>query len=134
MLSTPLFLFESPFGRLLGMFVPGFIIKGPQDFPLIMDAIIWSMALELAIIAVIWFRFRERANPFLVTGGFIVAQMLTMGLMQDVAVLKSLLTMLGGVPSMAVWLTGFAIGAVTSWAGWNAGKRPAVPVAVAQAA
>jgi len=27
-----------------------------------------------------------------------------------------------------------AIGALTSWAGWNAGKRPTVPVAAAQPA
>ncbi len=134
MLATPLFLFESPFSRLLGMLVPGFIIRGPADLPLIMDSIIWSMALELAIITAIWLNYRERANPFLVTGAFIVAQMVTMGLMGDVAVLKTLLVALGSVPSLAVWLTGFAIGAATSWAGWNAGKRPAVPVVAAQAA
>ena len=127
MLATPLILFESPFSRLLGMYVPGFVVAGPQDFPLIMDSIIWSMALELAIIAAIWLKYREKAVPFLVAGGFIVAQMLTMGLMGDVALLKSLLVALGGVPSAAVWLTGFAIGALTSWMGWEKGKRQLVP-------
>src|SRR5215210_2013972 len=58
MLATPLILFESPFGRLLNMYVPGFIIRGPQDFHLIMPAILWSMTLELAIIAAIWLRYR----------------------------------------------------------------------------
>jgi hypothetical protein len=133
MLSTPLFLFESPFSRLLGMYVPGFIINGPQDLHLIMDSIIWSMALSLLFIAALWIRFRDKARPFLVAAGFVVAQMVTMGLMGDVALLKTLLVVLGGVPSAAVWLTGFGIGAATSWAGWNAGNRPAVPVqAVAQ--
>jgi hypothetical protein len=130
MLSTPLFLFESPFSRVLGMYMPGFIVRGPEDFHLIMPSIIWSMALELAIIAAIWFKYRERANPFLVTGGFIVAQMLTMGLMGDVALLKSMLVALGSVPSAAVWLTGFAIGALTSWTGWEQGKRRLVPAQV----
>lgn len=133
MLATPLILFESPFGRILNMYLPGFIIRGPEDFHLIMPAILWSMALELAFIAVLWLRFREKAKPFLVVAGFIVAQMVTMGLMGDLPVLKVLLTMLGQVPSVAVWLTGFAIGALTSWAGWIAGKRPA-PVAVPQPA
>jgi len=128
MLSTPLILFESPFSRLLGMYVPGFIVRGPQDFDLIMPSIIWSMALELAIIAAIWLKYREKANPFLVAGGFIALQMLVMGLMGDNALLQSLLTMIGHAPSAAVWLTGFTIGALTSWAGWNAGKRPVVPV------
>jgi hypothetical protein len=135
MLSTPLILFESPFGRLLNMYVPGFIIRGPADFGAILPAILWSMALELAIIALIWLKFREKAKPFLVAGGFIVAQMLVMGLLKDLAVLKLLLTIIGHAPSPVVWLTGFSIGALTSWAGWQAGKRPAVPAGtVAQAA
>jgi hypothetical protein len=38
------------------------------------------------------------------------------------------------LPHATIILTGFAIGALTSWAGWNAGKRPTVPVAAAQPA
>jgi len=127
MLATPLILFESPFGRLVNLFVPGFIIRGPADFHLIMSAILWSMVLELAIIAAIRLKYRDKATPFLVTGGFIVAQMVVMGWMGDLAILKPLLTMIGNAPSAAVVLTGFAIGAATSWAGWQAGKRPALP-------
>lgn len=128
MLTTPLILFESPFGRLLNMFVPGFAIRGLDDLHLVMPAILWSMALELAVVAAIWLRYREQATPFLVAAGFIVAQMLTMGLMADSALLRSLLVMLGHLPSAAVVLAGFAIGGLTSWAGWQAGKRPGIPV------
>jgi hypothetical protein len=123
MLTTPLILFESPFGRILNVYMPGLIIAGPNDLGLIMTAILWSMALELVVIALIWWKYRERATPFLVAGGFIVAQMVTMGLMGDIPGLKSLLAVLGQVPSVAVWGTGFAIGALTSWAGWKAGQR-----------
>lgn len=135
MLTTPLILFESPFGRLLNGFMPGLTIRGIEDLPRIMPAILWSMALELAVVAAIWLKYRGRANPFLVAGGFIVAQMLTMGLMSRSALLRSLLYALGEVPSAAVVIAGFAIGAATSWAGWQAGKRPTVPLAgVPQAA
>ena len=127
MLSTPLILFESPFGRILNNWVPGFIVRGPQDFSLIMAAILWSMALELAIIALIWWRVGERAKPFLVTAGFIVVEMLTMGFASDFGLLKQLDTLVGQVPATAVVLAGFAIGVATSWAGWEAGKRPQVP-------
>ena len=126
MLTTPLILLESPLGRLLNGFVPGLAIRGPGDLHLIMPAILWSMALELAIIAAIWFRYRAKAKPFLVAGVFITAQALTMGLMTQSAFLKSLLLALGLLPSAPVVLVGFAAGALTSWAGWNAGKRPAV--------
>ncbi len=135
MLTTPLILFESPFSRVMGMTLPMFSIRGPQDFDRLIPSIEWAMAVSLLFIAIIWWRYREKANPFLVAGGFIVAQMLTMGLMADSAVLKSLLTMIGQVPSASVVLTGMGIGALTSWAGWQAGKRPvAQGAAAAQAA
>lgn len=127
MLATPLILFESPFSRVLGMTVPALEVRGPDDFPLIMVAILLGMAAELAVIATIWAKHRDRAKPFLVAAAFILAQMLTMGLMSEVAFLKSLLVILGGMPSALVIGTGFAIGALTSWAGWLAGNRPVVP-------
>jgi hypothetical protein len=131
MLATPLILFESPFSRVMTMFVPGLTIRGPADFDRIIPSIEWAMALELLFVALLWFRFRDKAGPFLVAALFIVAQMLTMGLMTQSSVLKSLLAMIGHTPSAVVVLTGFAIGAATSWAGWNAGKRPTVPIAAA---
>ena len=134
MLATPLILFESPFSRVMGMVLPPFMIQGPQDFDRLIPSIVWAMAVELAIIAVLWWRFREKASPFLVAAVFIVAQMLAMGLMSDNAVLESLLVTIGKTPSAVVVLTGFAIGAATSWLGWQAGKRPAVPVGAAQPA
>jgi hypothetical protein len=85
------------------------------------------MALELAFVAAIWLKYRERATPFLVAAGFILAQMVTMGLMADSAILQSLLVVIGHAPSAVVVAAGFAIGALTSWAGWQAGKRPAMP-------
>ena len=128
MLTTPLILFESPFGRLLNGFMPGLTIRGPEDLHLIMPAILWSMAIELAVVAAIWLKFREKAYPFLVAAGFIVAQMLTMGLTAQSAFLKSLLVSVGHLPSAAVVLAGFALGALTSLAGWQAGKRPTMPI------
>lgn len=129
MLATPLILFESPFSRIIGTWIPALQYRGPQDNHLFMDSIIWAMAVELAVIAVLWWRLRDKASPFLVAAFFIVAQMLAMGLMHDNAMLERLLVVIGNAPSAAVVLTGFAIGAATSWAGWQAGKRPAVPAA-----
>jgi hypothetical protein len=128
MLATPLILFESPFSRIIDKFVPSLAVNGPQDFHLVIAAILWSMAIELAVIAAIWLKYRERAKPFLVAAGFIVAQMLTMGLMSESALLRSLLGAIGHLPSAAVVLAGFALGALTSWAGWIAGKRPVMPL------
>ncbi len=86
------------------------------------------MAVELAVIAAIWLRYREKASPFVVAAIFIIGQMLTMGLLNRNPLLEALLVIIGNAPSAAVVMTGFAIGAATSWAGWQAGKRPGVPV------
>jgi hypothetical protein len=133
MLSTPLILFESPFSRVLGLWVPSFSVNGPADFPRVMASIEWSCAIELAIIAIIWWRLGERAKPFVVTAGFIVVEMLAMGFASDFEVLKRFDTFIGHVPAASIVLTGFVIGAATSWAGWQAGKRPAVPATGAPA-
>lgn len=131
MLSTPLILFESPFSRVLNMYVGPFMVRGPAEFGRILPSILWSMALELAVIAVIWLRFRAKATPFLVAGCFIAAQMAAMSLLKDLAIWKVVLTAIGNAPSAAIWGTGFVIGALSSWAGWQAGKRPARPVTMA---
>ena len=134
MLTTPLILFESPFSRVMGMVIPAFKIEGPQHFDRLIPSILWAMAISLIVIAVIWWKYRDKANPFLVAGVFIVAQMMAMGLMSDVAPLKAMLVIIGNAPSAAVVLTGFAIGALTSWAGWQAGKRAVAVTGMAQAA
>ena len=131
MLATPLILFESPLSRVFGTWMPGLTIQGPQDFDRIIPTIVWAMAVELLVIGGIWFAYRDKARPFLLAAVFIVGQMLTMGLLSDNRVLEGLLVDLAKVPSAVVVLTGMSIGALTSWAGWQAGKRLAVPVAVA---
>lgn len=128
MLSTPLILFESPFSRIMGLYIPRFQVHGPADFPHIMETILWSCAIELAIIAIIWWRVRDRAKPFLVTGGLIIVEVLALAFASYFPVLKRLDTFIGHAPGAPIWLMGFTVGALTSWAGWQAGKRPTVPI------
>jgi hypothetical protein len=135
MLATPLILWESPFSRLLVEYVPGLGISGPQDMPHVIHSIVWAMATGLAFALIVRWRVGERGQPFVVAGLFIAAQMVAMGQLGDLAIVRSTLTFLGYLPTPAVLAAGFAAGALTSWAGWNAGRRPPVPlVAAAQPA
>ena len=135
LLGTPIILFESPFSRLMSnLEVPGFAISGPQDFDLVLRGIIYSDAIALLFCLAVYWRIGERARPFLVTAGFVGLQMATMGLMNEMEWLKSALLALASVPSGLLVMTGIGLGALTSWAGWQAGKRPAIPIAAAQAA
>ena len=135
MLGTPLILWESPLSRLFGGFVPGLTIRGPEDFHRILPSIEWAMATALLFCIIVRWRVGERGHPFTVTGIFIAAQMVAMGLMGDLAIVRSTLIAIGHTPSAVLVLTGFAVGAATSWAGWQAGKRPVTPaIAAAQPA
>ena len=131
MLSTPLILFESPFSRAASFVFPPFHVKSPADFSPILVSIEWSEVLVLMFIAAIWWRVRDKATPFLVTAGFVVVEMVAMGVASDFPALRQFDAAIGRLPSATVVLTGFAIGAATSWLGWQAGKRPAARVTMA---
>ena len=124
LLGTPIILFESPFSRLMGnLGVPGFAVTGPDDLGKVLQSILLSDAIALLFCLAVYWRVGPRAKPFLVTAAFVCLQMATMGTMSDVGWLKSALVALGGVPSGFVVGTGVLIGAATSLAGWEAGKR-----------
>ena len=61
----------------------------------------------------------------------IIVEVLALVLANDFPVLKQFDTFIGHTPGPPIWLIGFTIGALTSWAGWNAGKRPQVVVTAA---
>ena len=126
LLGTPIILFESPFSRLMSnLGVPGFAIAGPQDFDKVLQGILYSDAIAVLFCLAVYLRIGKRARPFLVTAGFVGLQLATMGLLNEAGWLKSALLALGHVPSSMVVAVGLAIGAATSWAGWQAGKRSA---------
>jgi hypothetical protein len=127
MLATPLILWESPFSRVMGEVLPMFAVNGPQDFPRILSSIEWAMATALVFCAVVRWRVGPKAEPFTVTGVLIAIEMVAMGFAGDLAIVRSALVVIGNTPGTVMVLTGMAIGAATSWAGWQAGKRPAVP-------
>ena len=124
MLATPLILWESPFSRLLAGFMPGLTIRGPEDFDRIIPSIEWAMATALLFCIVVRWRVGERAHPFTVAGVLIGIEMVAMGFLGDLPMVRSSLLLIGNLPSGTVVMTGFAIGAATSWAGWQAGKKP----------
>ena len=120
MLATPLILFKSPFSRVLGMFVPAFN-EWPAGLP---QAVPVDPVVDGAGAGVHCRRVagRSESAAVLVAGGFIVVQMVTMGMMGDIAAMKSIDLAIGRMPAVIVVLTGFTIGTATSWLGWQAGR------------
>lgn len=126
LLGTPLILFESPFSRVLtNARLPGFRIDSPEEIvPVVIDAILASDAIVVAFCLLVYWRVGKKAAPFLVTAGFVALQMVATWGLRDDATLAGLLRLIGHMPTAGVILAGFALGAATSWLGWQAGKRP----------
>ena len=70
MLTTPLILFESPFGRVLLSFLPFMVFTG-SDFPQrILDAIVIAMGISIAFALVVYMRDRKSGTPRHAAGRF----------------------------------------------------------------
>lgn len=123
LLGTPIILFESPFSRLLDILgVPAFAIRGPEDFDKLMPSILWADAVALVFCLAVYLRVGERAKPFLVTAGFVAAQMVVMATSDRIEALGGIVRWMGAMPSAGLVAIGVAVGAATSWLGWQAGK------------
>ena len=107
-------------------YVPGLLVRSGPDGAMFLPGILFAMSVELAIIAIIWVKLRQKAKPFLVAAAFIVAQMMTMTLLKDTLVAKWLLAFVGHLPSATIVGSGFVIGGLTSWAGWLQGRQRAI--------
>ena len=83
-----------------------------------------AMATALLFCIIVGRRVGERAHPFAVAGFLIALEMVAMGFLGLLAILRSALMVIGNLPSATVVVIGFASRAATSWAEWQAGKKP----------
>jgi hypothetical protein len=98
------------------------LLNNPQEAG---RSIEWAMATALLFCIFVRWRVGERAHPFTVAGVLIAIEMVAMGFLGDLVVVRSALVLVGNLPSSTLVMPGFAIGLATSWAGSQAGKRPA---------
>lgn len=131
LLGTPMILFESPGGRAMNNNLPMFEIQGPADFHIVLDTILICDGMMVALAMTLWWRARERSNAFAVVAGFIALQMVLMYSAYNFIDLDALVVATAQIPMSAALAVGLALGAATSWLGWQAGKQPAkAPAAV----
>ena len=138
MLGTPVILFESPAGRAMNGFVPGLTIRGPEDFGRVLDGILVSDGLMIALCLALWWRAKKHSNAWGVVAGFVALQFVLMWAAYHLLDVEHWVRAAGTLPMPLMLVLGFAVGAATSWLGWQAGKRPgrtpAMPAAGSAAA
>ncbi|MFM7348568.1 MAG: hypothetical protein ACKO01_03665 [Erythrobacter sp.] len=125
MLATPLILFESPFSRIIGDYLPWLNVIGSPFPRAVLDTIVISEALAIAFALAIWAMNRKYGAPWLVAAASMAIEAAAMWFAPDMPALGIAFAAYGRVPPAVTMMLGVAAGAAIAWAGWQAGKlRP----------
>ncbi|WP_066531053.1 hypothetical protein [Erythrobacter sp. CCH5-A1] len=125
MLATPLILFESPFSRVMGEFLPWMNVIGSAFPHAILDTIAISDVLVAAFALVLWWRNRKHGAPWLIAAGFVLLQAVTMWFAPFVPGMAEGFAAYAAIPAPVTLALGVAAGGAAAWLGWEAGKTPA---------
>lgn len=129
MLATPLILFESPFSRVMGDYLPWMNVIG-SDFPhVILDTILISDAMVAGFALWLWARNRKHGAPWLIAAGFAAFQGVVMWFAPFIPAITAGFAAYAAIPPGATLAVGIAAGAATAWLGWEAGKPARNPAA-----
>jgi uncharacterized membrane protein YozB (DUF420 family) len=120
MLSTTLLLIGPVFARITDRFLPGFIIRGPQDFPLFAWNVHLVALIGIGIAAWLYAANRRFGRPWLIVGGVTLLQSILFETLARTAIWQRLFESIAFVPT-PLWLAlGLVAGIAAVWFGWNA--------------
>lgn len=124
MLATPFMLWEASFGRVLNQYVPPFQIGGPEELHKVMDNIVISDMMAVALASFLYLRNRKHGTPFLVVAALLLAQIGGIYLLDEALWLRELFTSYGQLSQEVTVGTGFVLGALIAWLGWTKPFEP----------
>ena len=131
MLATPMILFESPFSRIMGSFMPWMNVIGSEWPQALFDTIVISDLMMAALALVLYLRDRKHGAPWLVAIFFLVLQSIVMWFAPFYNdVLGGPFAAYAALPQAVTLSIGLILGIAAGWFGWQAGKPPARPAAV----
>ena len=131
MLATPLILFESPFSRVMGDFLPWMNVIGSEGPQAVQDTIAISDGLAIAFAMTLYFMDRKHGAPWLVASCFMGLQAMVMWNAPFVPALGPLFNAYAQIPLAVTAAAGIAAGALAGWLGWRAGGSGGVRKAAA---
>lgn len=126
MLTTPLILFESPFSRVILLYLPFLVFTGSEFPQRVLDAIVIAMGLSIAFALVLYLRDRKYGIPFLVAAGFLFVESVCMYVGTNIEWVRQGFETYAKVPETVTILVGFLLGAAVSWFGWRSIDRRAL--------
>jgi hypothetical protein len=130
MLATPLILFESPFSRVIGDFLPWMNVINSDGPRQVLDTIVISDGLAIIFALALYAMNRKHGAPWLIAAGFMTLQAAAMWFAPDLPFIASAFAAYAAVPAPVMLALGVAAGAATVWLGWEAGKVQRRPAAL----
>lgn len=121
MLATPLLLIMPISSRIVTHFVPGLMIRGPEDFPLFVWGMRITNAVAVACAAWLYAMSPRFGRPFLVTGIVMLIQAILFETVALSGAWQSAFAALGRLPLPPTLGFVFLVAAALSWFGWQAG-------------
>lgn len=122
LLATPVILFESPFGRVIAEYLPWLNVIGSEGPRAVLDGIVISNAMMLALVLVLYFRDRKHGAPWLVTAGFVTFQSVAMWTAHAWPGVGDAFRAYAALPPALTILAGALLAIAVTWAGWQNGK------------
>lgn len=133
MLTTPLILFESPFSRVIGEFLPWLNIIGSKGPHAVQDTIVIGDTLAIVFALALYAMHRKHGTPWLVAAFFMALQAVVMWNAPFIPALGRLFAAYATIPLGLTASAGIAAGALIGWLGWRAGGGTRRPMARAPA-
>ncbi len=110
-LVTPLILFESPFSRIIGDYLPWTNVIGSEGPRQVLDTIFISDGLAIVFALALWTRNRKHGAPWLVAAGFMGLQAAAMWFAPDVPMIGSAFAGYAAAPPGVTLALGVVAGA-----------------------
>jgi hypothetical protein len=131
MLASPVILFESPFSRVLGEYLPWLNVIGSAGPHEVLDTILIPDLMATAFALVLYVRHRKHGAPWLLVACFTFVQGLVMWFAPFVPLFGQWFGAYAQLPTALTVGGGMVAGALVTWLGWRAGASPARPAAPA---
>ena len=122
MLATPLILFESPFSRVIGDYLPWMNVIGSEFPQSILDTIVISDGLASIFALALFAMDRKHGAPWLIAAGFMMLQAVVMWFAPSMPLTDSAFAGYAALPPTVPLALGVIAGAAVTWLGWDAGK------------
>lgn len=125
MLATPLILFESPFSRVIGNYLPWLNVINSDGPHWVLDTIAISNGIAVVFALWLWSRDRKHGAPWLIAAGFMSLQSVAMWTAPFAPAVAAGFATYAAIPESVALALGVLAGGAAVWLGWEAGKAPA---------